>query len=263
MKNHITFALSLLSMLAAGQTPSLNSTIERHARELKTRRLDSSLCSRYYHIAVRDIQRNNLSYPTNHYEDTVYYYFNKTEWLWLKENTPFISHRIWYEEDSLEFSDDIPFEAQCYNFVASEYKKQMYGEDFSYTVIQKTDSLKKIGQGFTPAHIKRKDIESFVRRRSRLKVDFENFNEIYNESTNSIRAELHIDEKGEICSITCWKTHRMQGPFRQPVEANDPYVVEIQRILKRIGKIDPARYKNRSIKDVIGIYFPFTSKENL
>ena len=227
--------------------------------------VDTAICDRYYQAAIKDINRNNLSYLTstyldyyNYYEDTIASrYFKRTEWLWIEETTCFTEERKWYAEDSLIFSDDIPIEALCYDVVFFYYKNSMYGEGFSVEVIKKADSLRSICMEYIPIKITPKQIDKLISKESKFKLDFKNFNETIYTSKKAILANIFIDKNGEIISIVCWYTHR-NGPVSYSINSDDEYVIEINRILRKVASFVPASYRKNNIDSSISIYFPFT-----
>ena len=99
-----------------------------------------------------------------------------------------------------------------------------------------------------------------MKKHSNYKLDFENFNETIYNSKNAIKADVKINDKGKIETVTCWYTHRMQGPFRRSIDSTNEYVIEVNRILKKLNGFKPAKYNGRNIEDTISIYFPFTEK---
>jgi hypothetical protein len=227
--------------------------------------VDTSVCDRYYQAAIKDINRGNLSYLTtmdfdynNYYEDTLASrYFKKTEWLWIKENTCFTQKRKWHDEDSLIFSDDLPREVQCYDVVFFNYKNSIYGENYSSEVIKKTDSLRSIGMEYIPIKIKPKQIDRLIAKESKYRVDFKNFNKTMYTSKKAILANVFIDKNGKITSIVCWYTYR-NGPISYSINSDDEYVIEINRILRKVASFVPASYRKKNIDGSISIYFPFT-----
>lgn len=265
----IIFLFTVLAPLTLfSQIPSKEKVYESINESKRNKNLDTALCDKYYTAALKDIDRGNLNYITlyylkdyGYYEDTLAeYYFKKTEWLWLEENTPFTQHKIWYAEDSLSFSDVVPHESNCYGMVAFAFQDSLYGPSFSAKVIHKADSLRNLGLGYHSVQLKETNLEKSLKKHSNYKLDFENFNETIDNSKNAIKADIKINDKGKIETVTCWYTHRMQGPFRRSIDSTNEYVIEVNRILKKIKGFKPAKFNGKNIEDTISIYFPFKEK---
>lgn len=263
MRILIIFLLFSINAIVHAQTPSLEATIQHVNNGQYGYVSDSSLCEKYYKRALRDIDRKNLEYLIynnfDYTEDTVALRFQKTEWMWMQENTPFVQTRNWYEEDSIVFSDDIPGESSCYDAVFFEYKAQKFGNDFSAKVTRIADSLERIGYGYSPAEFTRKNIEKYFSKESIFKLDykiFENPSSFSSLKNTIILATVQINELGEITAITCWDT-KNQGPIRHSLSSENKFVHEINRLLNKAGKINPALFKKKPISGGISIYFPF------
>lgn len=264
MRIWIIFLLFSINTILHAQTPSLEAAIQHVNNGQYGYVSDSSLCEKYYKRAVRDIDRKNLEYLIynnfDYTEDTVALRFQKTEWMWMRKNTPFVQAREWYDEDSLAFSDDIPSESSCYDAVFFEYKAQKFGNDFSAKVTRIADSLEGIGYGYYPAEFSRKNIENYFNRESRFKLDYTIFEDVSSFSSlknTIILANVRINESGEITSITCWDT-RSSGPITYSLSAENKYVQEIERLLGKAGRIHPAVFEKKAISDGFSFYFPFT-----
>jgi hypothetical protein len=157
----------------------------------------------------------------------------------------------------LIFSDDLPREVQCYDVVFFNYKNSIYGENYSSEVIKKTDSLRSIGMEYIPIKIKPKQIDRLIAKESKYRVDFKNFNKTMYTSKKAILANVFIDKNGKITSIVCWYTYR-NGPISYSINSDDEYVIEINRILRKVASFVPASYRKKNIDGSISIYFPFT-----
>lgn len=225
--------------------------------------MDTTICDKYYQAAIKDIQRKNLNYLTlsffNYYEDTVAnYYFKNTEWLWLKENTPFVRDRKPYQSDSLISSDDLPAEIACYDIVFLKFKNTFFGEEFSTEVIKHADSLRDKDLGYKAIRILEQDIEKKIIQSTMYNVDFNNINDTMILSKNALRANIKIDESGKIMNITCWFTNQFQGPYKRSINPSNKYVKDATRIIQNFEGFTSATYKNKPIEESITIYFPYT-----
>jgi len=141
-----------------------------------------------------------------------------------------------------------------------EYKAKNYGNGFSANVIRIGDSLESIGYGYSPPRFHKKDIEKYFEKNSRLKLDYEIFeNPAYMLLSNNfiIIADLRIDEFGKIVTVTCWDT-KSNGLISISLSSENMYVKEVNRLLTGVGKTDPATFQNKPILDGMSIYFPFT-----
>jgi len=98
MKIIFLFLLFSLNGILFAQIPSLNATIQDVQNRKHGYVFDSSTCEKNYKIALKDIDRKNLEYSiySKYGEDTLALRFQKTEWLWVRENTPFVQTREWH-----------------------------------------------------------------------------------------------------------------------------------------------------------------------
>ena len=128
------------------------------------------------------------------------------------------------------------------------YRK--FGKDIVERIINESDSLDKIGQGYISAHLN-VNLNDYIKKNSKIKIQ-----EINTYSTNATEARLLIGIDGQIEQEEYWKVVKLADGRYIREGINNRFFSEAKRIISKMNnKFIPAKLMNQPIEDEFIVLF--------